>query len=66
MAQVSQDTQEMYFSTKRQQFLVDQGYAFKVSWGVSSWPLTGGRRSLPVAAWGCAVLLTRQLSAGTM
>lgn len=27
---VSQDTQEMYYSTKRQQFLVDQGYAFKV------------------------------------
>eukprot|EP00210_Caulerpa_lentillifera_P006964 g6659.t1 len=27
---VSQDTQEMYFSTKRQQFLIDQGYSFKV------------------------------------
>ena len=27
---VSQDTQEMYFSHKRQQFLIDQGYAFKV------------------------------------
>ena len=27
---VSKDTEEMYFSTKRQQFLVDQGYAFKV------------------------------------
>jgi len=27
---VSKDTQEMYFSTKRQQFLIDQGYAFKV------------------------------------
>ncbi|QRW20221.1 DNA excision repair protein ERCC-3 [Rhizoctonia solani] len=27
---VSKDTQEMYYSTKRQQFLVDQGYAFKV------------------------------------
>ncbi|KAG9287713.1 hypothetical protein G9A89_004116 [Geosiphon pyriformis] len=27
---VSQDTQEMYYSTKRQQFLIDQGYAFKV------------------------------------
>ena len=25
-----QDTQEMFFSSKRQQFLVDQGYAFKV------------------------------------
>ncbi|KAH7432496.1 hypothetical protein KP509_07G025300 [Ceratopteris richardii] len=27
---VSTDTQEMYFSTKRQQFLIDQGYSFKV------------------------------------
>ncbi|CAG8452113.1 8017_t:CDS:10 [Ambispora leptoticha] len=27
---VSQDTQEMFYSTKRQQFLIDQGYAFKV------------------------------------
>ncbi|EJD36361.1 TFIIH basal transcription factor complex helicase XPB subunit [Auricularia subglabra TFB-10046 SS5] len=27
---VSKDTDEMVFSTKRQQFLVDQGYAFKV------------------------------------
>lgn len=27
---VSQDTQEMYYSTKRQRYLVDQGYAFKV------------------------------------
>lgn len=27
---VSQDTEEMYYSTKRQQFLVDQGYSFKV------------------------------------
>jgi len=27
---VSTDTSEMYFSTKRQQFLVDQGYSFKV------------------------------------
>ncbi|KAJ7142456.1 DNA helicase [Mycena epipterygia] len=27
---VSQDTQELFFSAKRQQFLVDQGYAFKV------------------------------------
>lgn len=27
---VSTDTVEMYYSTKRQQFLVDQGYAFKV------------------------------------
>ncbi|KAL1920170.1 uncharacterized protein VTP21DRAFT_1316 [Calcarisporiella thermophila] len=27
---VSRDTQEMYYSTKRQQYLIDQGYAFKV------------------------------------
>ena len=27
---VSRDTQEVYYSTKRQQFLIDQGYAFKV------------------------------------
>ena len=27
---VSKDTQEMYFSSKRQRYLVDQGYAFKV------------------------------------
>ncbi len=26
---VSKDTQEMYYSTKRQRYLVDQGYAFK-------------------------------------
>lgn len=27
---VSKDTAEMYYSTKRQQFLIDQGYAFRV------------------------------------
>ena len=27
---VSKDTVEMFFSTKRQQFLIDQGYSFKV------------------------------------
>lgn len=27
---VSTDTQEMYYSAKRQQFLIDQGYSFKV------------------------------------
>ena len=27
---VSKDTEEMYYSTKRQQFLIDQGYSFKV------------------------------------
>eukprot|EP00771_Trimastix_marina_P001846 gnl/Trimastix_PCT/2951.p1 GENE.gnl/Trimastix_PCT/2951~~gnl/Trimastix_PCT/2951.p1 ORF type:complete len:780 (+),score=291.36 gnl/Trimastix_PCT/2951:43-2382(+) len=28
---VSKDTQEMYYATKRQRFLVDQGYSFKVT-----------------------------------
>ena len=28
---VSQDTQEMWYADKRQQFLIDQGYAYKVS-----------------------------------
>lgn len=28
---VSQDTTEMYYSNKRQRFLVNQGYSFKVS-----------------------------------
>eukprot|EP00301_Raphidiophrys_heterophryoidea_P007815 c12977_g2_i2.p1 GENE.c12977_g2_i2~~c12977_g2_i2.p1 ORF type:complete len:747 (+),score=202.03 c12977_g2_i2:45-2243(+) len=27
---VSQDTRELYFSSKRQQFLIDQGYSFRV------------------------------------
>ena len=27
---VSKDTQEMFYSAKRQQFLIDQGYSFKV------------------------------------
>ncbi|GBG62934.1 hypothetical protein CBR_g34305 [Chara braunii] len=31
---VSNDTQEMYYSTKRQQFLIDQGYSFKVITGL--------------------------------
>lgn len=31
---VSTDTQEMYYSTKRQQFLIDQGYSFKVITGL--------------------------------
>ncbi|CDY45389.1 BnaC06g42440D [Brassica napus] len=32
---VSTDTQEIYYSTKRQQFLIDQGYSFKV---ITSFP----------------------------
>lgn len=31
---VSTDTQEMYYSTKRQQFLIDQGYSFKIITGL--------------------------------
>lgn len=27
---VSQDTNEMYYTSKRQQFLIDQGYSYKV------------------------------------
>lgn len=46
---VSRDTQEMYYSAKRQQFLVDQGYAFKVLPNLhvqaQVWCLCGGRRS---------------------
>lgn len=37
---VSADTQEMYYSTKRQQFLIDQGYSFKVITGLP--PLDSG------------------------
>lgn len=33
---VSTDTQEMYYSTKRQQFLIDQGYSFKVGAGAGA------------------------------
>ncbi|CAK9141922.1 unnamed protein product [Ilex paraguariensis] len=33
---VSTDTQEMYYSTKRQQFLIDQGYSFKVKLSIAS------------------------------
>ena len=34
---VSQDTQEMAYSTKRQRFLVDQGYSFKVCTHFGLW-----------------------------
>ncbi|EOA18099.1 hypothetical protein CARUB_v10006557mg [Capsella rubella] len=40
---VSTDTQEMYYSTKRQQFLIDQGYSFKV---ITSLPPTDAGSSL--------------------
>lgn len=45
---VSKDTQEMYYSTKRQVFLVDQGYAFKVITHLS------GMESLPDLAYASA------------
>ncbi|XP_076891697.1 general transcription and DNA repair factor IIH helicase/translocase subunit XPB1 isoform X3 [Bidens hawaiensis] len=41
---VSTDTQEMYYSTKRQQFLIDQGYSFKVITGLPP-PDTGSELS---------------------
>ncbi|KFK22354.1 hypothetical protein AALP_AAs42226U000300 [Arabis alpina] len=40
---VSTDTQKMYYSTKRQQFLIDQGYSFKV---ITSLPPPGAGSSL--------------------
>ncbi|KAI9075133.1 hypothetical protein K1719_042864 [Acacia pycnantha] len=40
---VSTDTQEMYYSTKRQQFLIDQGYSFKV---ITSFPPPGEEAAL--------------------
>lgn len=45
---VSKDTQEMYYSTKRQAFLVDQGYAFKVITHLS------GMENLPELAYSSA------------
>lgn len=45
---VSKDTQEMYYSTKRQAFLVDQGYAFKVITHLS------GMEQLPDLAYSTA------------
>lgn len=52
-SQVSQDTAEMYFSTKRQQFLVDQGYAYEVwigRWLVQA--LASGMQCLPLLCVG--------------
>lgn len=39
---VSQDTEEMYYSAKRQQFLIDQGYAFKVITNLEGFSETSG------------------------
>ena len=39
---ISEDTKEMYFSSKRQQFLVDQGYSFEVIKNPEErWPYSG-------------------------
>lgn len=38
---ISEDTREMYFSRKRQQYLIDQGYSFKVIKNpVERWPVS--------------------------
>lgn len=64
---VLKDTQEMYYSTKRQAFLVDQGYAFKVITHLS------GMEQLPDLAYALArerrellqqVLLKNESAAG--
>lgn len=49
---VSQDTQEMYYSSKRQQFLIDQGYAFKVITGIPPVPAPGEVDHLVVGSKG--------------
>ncbi|CAI9273672.1 unnamed protein product [Lactuca saligna] len=59
---VSTDTQEMYYSTKRQQFLIDQGYSFKV---ITSLPPPDSKAEL---SYDCVKdqvsLLNKVLSAG--
>ena len=42
---VSTDTQEMYYSAKRQQFLIDQGYAFKIITNLLEEAAAAGRGS---------------------
>ncbi|XP_029081228.1 general transcription and DNA repair factor IIH helicase subunit XPB isoform X1 [Monodon monoceros] len=58
---VSQDTQEMAYSTKRQRFLVDQGYSFKVCQHlVSGWSRTEAFLYPALhEKWGAAVSMTR-------
>ncbi|CAH1438679.1 unnamed protein product [Lactuca virosa] len=59
---VSTDTQEMYYSTKRQQFLIDQGYSFKV---ITSLPPPDSRAELSYDCLKDQVsLLNKVLSAG--
>lgn len=59
---MSTDTQEMYYSTKRQQFLIDQGYSFKV---LTSLPPSGSGAELSYHRLEEQLdLLTRVLNAG--
>ncbi|CAA7036045.1 unnamed protein product [Microthlaspi erraticum] len=59
---VSTDTQEMYYSTKRQQFLIDQGYSFKV---ITSLPPPDAGSSLSYSTQQEQLsLLTKVLNAG--
>ncbi|KAK1403566.1 DNA helicase [Heracleum sosnowskyi] len=59
---VSTDTQEMYYSTKRQQFLIDQGYSFKVITGLP--PPDAGRELSFYSLNDQLELLTEVLTAG--
>ncbi|VVA31642.1 PREDICTED: DNA [Prunus dulcis] len=59
---VSMDTQEMYYSTKRQQFLIDQGYSFKVITGLP--PPDSGPELNYHSLDDQLALLTKVLSAG--
>ena len=45
---VSKDTQEMYYSTKRQQFLIDQGYSFKI---ITNLLDAAGLPAVPIVPW---------------
>ena len=45
---VSKDTQEMYYSTKRQQFLIDQGYSFKI---ITNLLDAAGLPAVPIFFW---------------
>jgi DNA excision repair protein ERCC-3 len=47
---VSSDTEEMYFATKRQQFLVDQGYEFKIITNLTAGGEGGGDGSIIYSA----------------
>lgn len=59
---VSTDTQEMYYSAKRQQFLIDQGYSFKVITGLP--PADSGPELSYYKLGDQLDLLTKVLNAG--